>query len=261
MADGQAMAELRPPNAPIRVAKTLEIGAEVLLDAGVAKSLRFREINEKEAFTLRDVEGTYFRASLVSLAADRAVATIYERMTGSPESDARITLVCAVLARQRMLLVVQKATELGVTRIVPVFSTHSVGPGGLAHEKAHAWPGQALRAVRQCRRSSVPEMRAAMPLEKVFEDPAWKDAAVRYTLDDRATTDGDTWPARERGKPIEVAFAVGPEGGWSDAERTLLERQGARPLRLGGRVLRAETAVLVGLTVLQYALGDLGTER
>jgi 16S rRNA (uracil1498-N3)-methyltransferase len=251
------MPELRPPNAPIRIAKALEVGAEVLLDAGAVKSLRFREINEKEAFTLRDADGTYFRASLVSLGADRAVATIYERMASSPESEARITLVCAVLARQRMLLVAQKATELGVARIVPVFSAHSVGPSGLAHEKAHAWPGQTLRAARQCRRASVPEMRAAMPLEKVFEDPAWKDAAGRYTLDDRAGTEAEPWPAREGGKSIEVALAVGPEGGWSDAERKVLERQGARPLRLGGRVLRAETAVLVGLTVLQYALGDL----
>jgi 16S rRNA (uracil1498-N3)-methyltransferase len=251
------MPELRPPHAAIRIAKTVEVGAEVLLDAGVVKSLRFREINEKEAFTLADATGAYFRASLVSLGAERATATVYERMTGSPESNARITLVCAVLARQRMLLVAQKATELGVARILPVFSAHSVGPAGLAHEKAHAWPGQTLRAARQCRRASVPEMRAAMPLEKAFEDPAWATAAARYTLDDRAPGGIEPRPAEERSKPIEVALAVGPEGGWSDAELAVLERQGARPLRLGGRVLRAETAVLVGLTVLQHALGDL----
>jgi 16S rRNA (uracil1498-N3)-methyltransferase len=251
------MPELRPPYAPIRVAKKLEVGTEVLLDAGVAKSLRFRQINEKEAFTLRDVEGDYFRASLLSATSERAMAAIYEKMTSSPESDARITLVCAVLARQRMLMVAQKATELGVARILPVFSAHSVGPAGLEHEKAHAWPGQTLRAARQCRRSSVPEMRNAMPLERVFEDSAWQDAAVRYALDDRATRHAEPWPARDPGQPIEVVFAVGPEGGWSDEERVMLERQGAHPLRFGGRVLRAETAVLVGLTVLQYVFGDL----
>ena len=251
------MPELRHPHAPIRVPKKLEVGTELQLDAGATKSLRFREINEKEAFTLRDVEGTYFRASVLAIAPERVRATVYERMASSPESDARITLVCAVLARQRMLLVVQKATELGVARIIPVFSAHSVGPSGLAHEKAHAWPGQALRAARQCRRASIPEVRAAMPLERVFEDPVWQDAALRYTLDDRATTAPEPFPAREPGVPVDVVFAVGPEGGWSDAERATLQGQGARPLRLGGRVVRAETAVLVGLTVLQYALGDL----
>jgi 16S rRNA (uracil1498-N3)-methyltransferase len=251
------MPELRPPHAPIRVPKKLEVGTEVLLDAGAAKSLRFREVNVKEAFTLRDVEGQYFRASVLAASPERVRVTIYERMESSPESDARITLVCAVLARQRMLMVAQKATELGVTRILPVFSEHSVGPAGLAHEKAHAWPGQTLRAARQCRRASVPELRAAMPLERVFEEPVWQDASVRCTLDDRATAASEPWPAREPGKPIEVLFAVGPEGGWSDRERSMLLQKGARPLRLGGRVLRAETAVLVGLTVLQYALGDL----
>jgi 16S rRNA (uracil1498-N3)-methyltransferase len=251
------MPELRHPHAPIRVAKKLEVGTEVLLDAGATKSLRFREVNEKEAFTLRDAEGAYFRASVLSTSPESARVAIYERMVSSPESQARITLVCAVLARQRMLMVSQKATELGVTRIIPVFSAHSVGPGGLAHEKAHAWPAQTLRAARQCRRASVPEMRGAMPLERAFEDPAWREAPLRYTMDDRATSAAPLWPTCDRGKPVEVAFAVGPEGGWSDAERAMLERQGARPLRLGGRVLRAETAVLVGLTVLQYALGDL----
>ena len=256
-----AMPELRPPHAPIRVAKKLEVGTEINLDAGATKSLHFRELNEKEAFTLCDVEGSYFRASVLSLSPERALAAIYERMPSSPESDARITLVCAVLARQRMLMVAQKATELGVARIIPVFSAHSVGPDGLAHEKAHAWPGQTLRAARQCRRASIPEMRNSMPLERVFEDAAWKDAAFRYALDDRATVEAEQWPVRDPQKTIEVVFAVGPEGGWSDAERALLERNGAHPLRLGGRVLRAETAVLVGLTVLQYALGDLSNAR
>ena len=95
-----------------------------------------------------------------------------------------------------------------------------------------------------------------MPLERVFEDAAWKDATLRYTLDDRV---GEPLaiPSRDRSAPVEIAFAVGPEGGWSDDERALLQRHGALPLRLGGRVLRAETAVFVGLTVLQYTLGDL----
>jgi 16S rRNA (uracil1498-N3)-methyltransferase len=55
-----------------------------------------------------------------------------------------------------------------------------------------------------------------------------------------------------------VCLAVGPEGGWSDTERELLRRSGALPLALGGRVLRAETAVIAGIFLAQYVLGDLG---
>ncbi len=56
---------------------------------------------------------------------------------------------------------------------------------------------------------------------------------------------------------LRIVFAVGPEGGWNDAERAMLERRGALPLRLGGRVLRAETAVPAGPTLLQHAYGDM----
>jgi 16S rRNA (uracil1498-N3)-methyltransferase len=251
------MADLRPPYAPIRVAKTLELGSEIDLDAGATKSLRFREINEKEAFTLRDATGAFFRASVLALSAERARVSVYEALPVSPESPVRITLACAVLARQRMITVAQKATELGVTRIVPVFSAHSVGPAGLAHEKAHAWPGQLLRAARQCRRASVPELTKPVTLERLVEEPLWREAERRFMLDDRTPSAEEALPAAGTSTVREVVFAVGPEGGWSDAERALLAAKGATPLRLGGRVLRAETAVFAGLTVLQYALGDL----
>jgi len=251
------MPRLRPPHAPIKFPKKLAVGGEYLLDAGASKSIWFRQVQEKEAFTLCDVEGKFFRASVLSASKDRVNVTVYEEMPTSPESDTEITLVCAVLARQRMIMVAQKATELGVARIIPVFSAHSVGPEGLEHEKAHAWPGQLLRAARQCRRASVPELRTTIALGKVFEDPVWTGAHVRYSLDDRAPVVPAEFPAREPGAPLEVVFAVGPEGGWSDKERTLLEANGARPLRLGGRVLRAETAVIAGLAVLQHTLGDL----
>jgi 16S rRNA (uracil1498-N3)-methyltransferase len=252
------MPELRPPHAPITVAQNLSVDTLVSLDVAAADALRFREINEKEAFTLRDGSGRFFRASLVSLTKIGAKATVYERMNASPESNAHVTLICAVLARQRMIFVAQKATELGVTNIVPVFSAKSVKPEGLEHEKAHAWPGQTLRAAKQCRRGSVPELRRTMPLAKALEETTWKTATHRFLLDDRVG-DGHALTAQvQRGAPVDVALAVGPEGGWTDEERALLEAHGARPLRLGGRVLRAETAVVAGLTALQLRFGDMG---
>jgi 16S rRNA (uracil1498-N3)-methyltransferase len=251
------MPELRPPYAPIRVPRPLEIGSELELDAGATKSLRFREVNAKEAFTLRDAEGRFFRATVLDLGPEKARVAVYEAMPASPEAPIRLTLFCAVLARQRMITVAQKATELGVARIVPVFSAHSVGPSGLAHEKAHAWPGQLLRAARQCRRASVPELRPAATLAQALVDPLWAAADARFMLDDRTASGTSPWPERDPSRALEVALAVGPEGGWSDEERSLLEARRATPLRLGGRVLRAETAVFVGLTAVQFALGDL----
>jgi 16S rRNA (uracil1498-N3)-methyltransferase len=242
-------------HAPLVHAEALVPGQRILLDRTHARGLRFREINPKEAFTLVDKDGRFFRASLASLTEDAGEALVYEAMAHSPESPARITLLCAVLSRQRMLGVIQKATELGVVRVVPVFSERSVQEGGLAHEKAHAWPGQALRASRQCRRASVPEVRRAVRLAAALDDVTFNAANRRFYLDDRAGESAA--PARGESSPSELAFAVGPEGGWTDGERALLSDRDASAIRFGGRVLRAETAVLVGIARLQQLYGDL----
>jgi 16S rRNA (uracil1498-N3)-methyltransferase len=231
----------------------------VALDASQVRALRHREVHEKEAFTIVDRDGHFFRASLKVMKKSGGEALVYERMVGSTESPAEITLLCAVLARQRMLAVIQKATELGATRIVPVLSERSVPRDGLDHQKAHAWPKQALRAARQCRRASLPEVREAIELASILEDECFTGADLCVYLDDRESSpralDGTEPWADRAGRRI--VFAVGPEGGWSDEERAMLETRGAIPLRLGGRVLRAETAVFAGLTLLQHAYGDM----
>jgi 16S rRNA (uracil1498-N3)-methyltransferase len=220
-----------------------------VFDGALARRLVRRDVNPKEAFTVRDDTGAYFRAALKELGKDGGVAIPYERMPRSPESVVEITLACAVLARQRMIFVVQKATELGVARIVPLFTECAVPPHGLEHEKAHAWPGQVVRAARQCRRSSLPELLAPMPLDVFLASPT-AGADLSLFLDDRSR--GTPAPTVT---PRQIILFVGPEGGFSDAERENLEDR-AFPWVLGGRILRAETAVLAGLTAVQLAWGD-----
>jgi 16S rRNA (uracil1498-N3)-methyltransferase len=241
--------------APIRASAALALGTALYLDSEQAQALRFRQLNAKEAFTLVDAKGVFWRASLTALSASHAEAKVYERMARSPESPVELTLICAVLARQRMLTVIQKATELGASCVLPVLSEHSVKAEGLEHEKAHAWPAQALRAARQCRRASIPDVRPAMALAAALRDPVFCDADRRYFLDDR--TESDKPVGGEASKPARIAFVVGPEGGFSEAERQMLRAAGASSLQLGGRVLRAETAALVGLALLQHHYGDL----
>lgn len=240
---------------PIRYGSPIEVGDELSLDGAAMKGLAFREVNVKEAFTLVDATGAWFRASLKSAEGERGMAVAYERLKHSPESPASLTLVCAVLSRQRMIFVVQKATELGVTRIVPVLTAHSVQPKDLEHEKPWAWPGQAIKGVRQCRRGMVPEVLGAQPLAHALSAPWWKSADNRFVLDDRV--EGGTDPLTVARPSGSYVLAVGPEGGWSDKELAALTAAGAQPLVLGSRVLRAETAVLAGLSVLQHRLGDL----
>lgn len=238
------------PGDPALEIPSLELGAPFRFDAAFAGRLVRRDVNPKEAFTVRDGSGAFFRASLKELDASGGLAVPYERCPVSPEPVVDITLACAVLARQRMLFVAQKATELGAARIVPLLTEHSVPSSGLEHEKAHAWPGQLVRAAKQCRRSSLPELLPPMSFDAFLGSPLLERAELRLCLDN---VGGETPPAG--GEPRHVLLLVGPEGGFSDAERKKLEGK-ALPWLLGGRVLRAETAVLVGLAAVHLRWGD-----
>lgn len=220
------------------------------VDRGLVKRLERRDVNVKEAFTVRDGSGSYYRASLREMDVDGGVALPYELMERSPEPVLEITLACAVLGRQRMIFVMQKATELGVVRVVPLLTDHSVQADGLEHERANGWPGQIVRAAKQCRRGSLPEVSLPMTLDAFLESPAYVEADARVMLDDRSEPSED--PATP---PKRVVLFVGPEGGFSDGERARLVGK-AQAWILGGRILRAETAVIVGLTAVQMIWGD-----
>jgi 16S rRNA (uracil1498-N3)-methyltransferase len=235
---------------PLTIPTPLALDEQFRFDRGLAKRLRMREVNAKEAFTLRDASGAYFRASVTEYDGKGGHAIAYERMSRSPESTIDLTLACAVLARQRMQVVMQKATELGARRIVPLLTAHSVRSDAVEHEQAHAWAGHIARAAKQCRRSSLPHLLAPATLDAFLASPLLAATDLRLFLDDRS----DPAPAPPE-PPKRIVLFVGPEGGFSDAERHRLASC-ARPWVLGGRVLRAETAVLVGLTAVHMTWGD-----
>lgn len=249
------------------VAPSVKIDVPFEFDGAFARRLLKRKVNAREAFTVSDPSGTYYRAALRELTEDGGAALPYERMTRSPEPILEITLACAVPARQRMIFVVQKATELGVSRIVPLLTEHSVPETGLEHEKAHAWPGQVIRAAKQCRRSSLPELAAPIILDRFLASPQ-ATADLLLFLDDRGNDRreevGEVSPPANviritgpeaASPPSSIILFTGPEGGFSGRERESL-RAKVFPWVLGGRVLRAETAVIVGLTAVQLTWGD-----
>jgi 16S rRNA (uracil1498-N3)-methyltransferase len=239
-----------PGDEPLATADTLTHNGSFRFDRGLAKRLRMREINATEAFTLRDATGQYFRASLTAYDDTGGSAVAYEQMPASPEPTVDLVLACAVLARQRMHFVVQKATELGARRIVPLLTDHSVQPAGLSAEQPHAWAGHIARAARQCRRSSLPHLLATTTLDAFLASPLFAATDLKLYLDDRT----DPLPPLKN-PPKRIVLFIGPEGGFSDAERARLAPH-AQGWRLGGRILRAETAAVVGLTMTHATWGD-----
>jgi 16S rRNA (uracil1498-N3)-methyltransferase len=189
---------------------------------------------------------------------DGRIAPGFDRLLLGPRRDgspagAPIHLALALAKGEKVDLVVQKATELGVTRIVPWEAERSVVrlEGERAEERARRWRRIAEEAARQCGRADVPDVRAPATLaELVAELPPGFLPIVFHG-------EGGTPIAQLPPAPGVVAV-VGPEGGLTEAELGDLGRAGAVRGSLGPRTLRAETAAIAAVVLLQARYGDLG---
>lgn len=170
------------------------------------------------------------------------------------ESPLAITLVQSIARGERMDLILQKATELGVARIVPVSSERT--EVRLDEERAERrvahWQRVVQSACEQCGRARVPVVEAPVALA------AHAAAARELALDKRVLEpDAADGPAA-LASCTALMLAAGPEGGYSERDLALLAQAGYRGLRLGPRILRTETAGLAAIAALQSRFGDLG---
>jgi 16S rRNA (uracil1498-N3)-methyltransferase len=161
----------------------------------------------------------------------------------------------------KMDWIVQKATELGVLRIQPLMTEHSVvrtDDRQRARKQEH-WRAIAASACEQCGRSRLPSIDAATTLDLATQESGSESGRSLWMLDPAADEDfaaaAMTLPARQT--PAAIALVIGPEGGLSPTEQQLLQVRGARRLRLGSRILRTETAAIAAIAVLQAIAGDL----
>ena len=167
-----------------------------------------------------------------------------------------LTLIQALAKGEKLDLVVQKATELGVTRILPVTSSRSIPQleAMRAIGRRARWQKIAREAARQCGRADVPAIEAVTPLPTALHTVS-KDAFRLLLWEGARNTRLTELLPSER--PHEVAVAIGPEGGFSPGEVEAAKAAGFVPAGLGPRVLRTETAALAILSILQFRLGDL----
>ena len=221
--------------------------------------LRLRPGDEAYAF---DGEGREYACAVVEVGRGNAGATLEVRARvepQKPESPLGLALAVALLKGEKFDMVVQKATELGVVRVVPVLTARSdVRPreaAGSARRTAR-WQRLALEAAKQSGRARVP--RLVEPVEfasLVASGPAEGEARLFFSERDGASL-AEALPGRPAQPPTATAL-VGPEGGWESEEIEAARRNGWAVVTLGGRTLRAETAAVVVAALLQHLCGDL----
>ncbi|HJU06073.1 MAG TPA: 16S rRNA (uracil(1498)-N(3))-methyltransferase [Nitrospiraceae bacterium] len=183
---------------------------------------------------------------------------ILEKQNAPEDTSPSVTLGQAMLKGERMDWVVQKATELGVAVIVPLVSARVITrpKDDRLKPQQERWQRIALEAAQQAERWTIPVVSPSQRASDFF--PGQSSSSLRLLLSERHLGQHLQAVTLPDGRDGHVILAVGPEGGWEGDEAQDALKCGFIPVTLGPRILRAETAAIASISILQSRLGELG---
>ncbi len=225
--------------------EALRTGLALSLPPGAARHVQVLRTQPGDVITLFNGEGGEFDATVTRMGRSDVDVEIGMHHPVEREAQRPVHLLAGITANERMDWLVEKATELGVASITPLVAERSVLKlkGERADKKLAHWQGVAVAAAEQCGRNRVPVVHAAVTLNEWLKQAA---DGERWVL---SLAQGTQALSQMAGKAA-VTVLSGPEGGLSPAEEAAALSAGFKPVTLGPRVLRAETAPLAVLAAL-----------
>lgn len=240
------------------------------MTGALRQTLQLWSPHRGEIITVKDATLQNFRAMIVELSVERARIHIVERGDMAVITDREfqraereIILHQALPEKERMEWIIQKTTELGVQAIIPFKSKKSTSleERDRKQKKALCWPRVALRAAKQCRRPDIPQIFPFCTFQESLH--LARQSGVRILLWEKqgagpALALADFFDRMDRiDSDRKISVMVGPEGGFTEDEVALAIQEGFKPIHLGPRILRTETASLVIISFIQFVFGDL----
>lgn len=220
----------------------------------IRRSLRLRKGDELVVF---NGLGKAYEGRIVREEPTSVVIEVKNLIASPQDSPLEITLAQSLLKGEKMDYLVQKATELGVRKIIPFISSRSIPllEKTKKMERHRRWEKIAIEASKQCGRSFIPEIESPCDFSEMLSSPPPESLRlILYEGGGRRLKE----VLKEGKDQRKVFFVVGPEGGMSQAEIEKSKEEGFTPVFIGERILRAETASLCLLSILQYEMGDIG---
>ncbi len=218
----------------------------------IVKVLRLKK---GEEVLVGDTEGREFLCSFEEAKAEKAIFTIKEILKNDAEPSVKVTIFQGVPKSDKMDFIVQKATELGVFKIVPVMMARSVKKPKDEERLGVRWNKIAYESAKQSKRGLIPKVEGIVNFEQAIE--LSKACAKQFILYENEEKNKIRDYLKNIGENFSIAFFVGPEGGFSEEEISKATDAGIMCLSLGKRILRTETASLCALAAIMYETGNL----
>jgi len=243
----------------------MEIGRSVELGKNHIRYIRnVLRLEKGDPLILFSGTGMEYGAVIRQISRDAVIADIIEKKD-IRDSGIRITLAQALPKGPKMDAIIQKATELGVSRIIPFDSTRSIPKltGEKALSRTDRWQKIALEACRQCGRGDIPDIAEISTFHEVLDMPVEEDLKLIFWEEESGRGIKDVLRSEISSGARGFFVIVGPEGGFSKEEVEAAVKKGYLSVSLGRRVLKVETASTAILAILQYERGSLSgtTER
>lgn len=234
----------------------------ISLDGPIARQLRtVLRVDIREHIRLFDGSGSEWEVEIDHVGKASVSTTLISAVQPVPEPSVSVTMLLGLAKPERIELAIQKCTELGAVRFVPVTSERVQGgnTGTPSPKRLERWQRIAIEAAEQSGRAIVPTVESPMPVLEAVKQAAetqpvlcmWEEVADRSQSLSSAL--------RSLGSDTKnIAALIGPPGGFTEEEVTAIQDVGADLVTLGARVLRSETAAVVVMSAILYELGDLG---
>ncbi len=239
----------------------LEDQQEIVIDEiedikHITKVLRLNLGNEIEICNKSKVD---YRATISSMDKKQVVCEILEKNLSKTEAPVEITLFQGIPKGSKMDLIIQKGVEVGVSKIIPFTSERCVvkiKDRNSEAKKIERWQKIASEAAKQCKRGIIPLVENVVEISNLRDILNGFDMVLMPYEEEKNSSIREAITSRENIKKIGVI--IGPEGGFTSEEVLTAKEWGCKPVSLGPRILRTETAGLVTASIVMYELGDLG---
>jgi len=222
-----------------------------LSDAAHRHAVQVLRLKQGDHLAVFDGQGLEYQAVLEQISKRQSTIKLLEQVVDNKESPLKITLLQSISRGERMDYALQKAVELGVTRIIPVITERcnvQLSNGRADKRWAH-WRGVMISACEQSGRSVLPELEQVTSLDEVLNNSSLQGKIVLEPLAENSFS--------SLGTMTEVSLLIGPEGGFSEQELVQIQAAAFQSVQFGPRILRTETATAASLAVIQTLWGDL----